>query len=377
MSINLTIETASMLSDELLKSIAKLLISKKGKNELINKLPDTKSFTHQEIIKKLQSYYQDKNLVLVLGAGVSMGFGLPNWETLLQKLMLTTIEKEQSVSSVLSKLFTNIFAPSPLIAGRYLQKYYRDKRLVFEEAVRRVLYEDLDIDRPSEIMNEIVNFCASFGKNHSINSIVTYNFDDILEQRLSKLNIEFDFKPIYGIGMNTNGQLPIYHVHGYLPHDGDISDDNQITFGESIYHKQYSDIYSWNNMVQINKFRDSNCLFIGSSLTDPNIRRLLDIANRQKGERDEFHFVFKMRHEEDVIKQRLENLLKENNQLLSEKSRTSMNLNKTVKFLIDIIQRFEESDAASFGVKTIWIDDWTEIPTLMKEIRSNKKKSSR
>lgn len=147
-----------------------------------------------------------------------------------------------------------------------------------------------------------------------------------------------------------------------------------ITFGESIYHKQYTDIYSWNNIVQINKFRDSNCLFIGSSLTDPNTRRLLDIARKQKGKDNENHFTFRIRHTKERIKNKLQYLLSENNQLLNEKSLAQLNFDETVEFLITIIEKFEESDTNSFGVKIIWINDYNEIPLILKEIRTGKVK---
>lgn len=344
-----------------------------GLENLIKSLPETKTYSRPEIIRKLSTYFHENKLVLVLGAGVSMGFGLPSWDTLLQKLMINTIEKEQRVSTVLSKLFSNIFSPSPLIAGRYLQRNYEDRKRSFEEAVRKALYENLEINKPSALMDEIVKFCVAPGESPNIDSIISYNFDDILEQRLSRVGVPVPFKPIFGIGMNPNGDLPIYHVHGYLPHKGKLSDNNQITFGESIYHKQYNDIYSWNNIVQINKFRDSNCIFIGSSLTDPNIRRLLDIAKRQKGDKEDFHFVFKMRYKKEIIKNRLKRFLKENKQILSEKSLANINLDDTVKFLIEIIERFEETDTTSFGVTTIWINKWSEIPILLKEIRTFKK----
>lgn len=358
---------------EIFEQFADIFGDSKELKSFINNLPETKTYSKQEIVRKISSYYHDEKLVLVLGAGVSMGFGLPNWDTLLQKLMIDTIEKEQKVSTVLSKLFTNIFSPSPLIAGRYLQRNYEEKKRSFEEEVRKTLYENLDINQPSELMDEIVNFCVAPGKSPNIDSIISYNFDDILEQRLSKVGIKVPFKPIFGIGMNPNGDLPIYHVHGYLPQKGKLSENNQITFGESIYHKQYNDIYSWNNIVQINKFRDSNCLFIGSSLTDPNIRRLLDIAKRQKGTKEEYHFVFKMRYKEEIIKNRVETILKENTQILNEKSLAEMKLDDTIKFLIEIIQRFDETDTTSFGVKTIWINEWAEIPALLKGIWTHKK----
>lgn len=361
----------SSLTEEVIRAFVHAINSKKDKEEFIKKLPDTKAISREEIVRKLSKSFESNKLVLVLGAGVSMGFGLPDWDTLLQKLMITTIEKEQKVSTVLSKIFTNIFSPSPLIAGRYLQKFYEDKSSSFEEAVRKVLYEQIDISKQSPLMDEIINFCVAPGKSPNLDSIITYNFDDIIEQRLSKVGVPIPFKSIYGLGMNPGRQLGIYHVHGYLPNKGKLSEDNQITFGESIYHKQYNDIYSWNNIVQINKFRDYNCLFIGSSLTDPNTRRLLDIAKMQKGNSEEPHYMFKRRYQEDYVKYKLKEILDKNKDLFNEKVIAELNFDETVTFLINIIERFEESDTASFGVKTIWISEWSEIPKLLKEVRLN------
>lgn len=371
MSIETTLVAG--ISMEVLAKALEILKNSKTKSDLINKLPESNSLTRQQMIHRLIDYFEKERLVLVLGAGVSMGFGLPNWDTLLQKLMITTIEKEQNVSTVLSKLFSIVFSPSPLIAGRYLQKFYEEKKQSFEDAVRKVLYETINLDRKSELMDEIVNYCVAPGRSPNLDSIISYNFDDILEQRLSQVGVQVPHKSIYGIGMNPDGQLPIYHVHGFLQQKGRLTEQNQITFGESIYHKQYVDIYSWNNIVQINKFRDSNCLFIGSSLTDPNIRRLLDIAKKQKGEKEENHFIFKMKYKEEAVKIRLQNLLKDNLELLNEKILAELGFDDTVKFLINIIERFEESDTSSFGVRTIWIEDWSEIPEIMKEVRLRRK----
>lgn len=366
-------DTNSRLSKDIFARVFDIINNSQAKSDFINKLPISGSISKQHAVAKLISYYEKEKMVLVLGAGVSLGFGLPNWNTLLQKLMITTIEKEQNASTILSKIFTSLFSPSPLIAGRYLQKYYEENKLSFEDAVRDVLYENFDINRKSELMDEIVSFCVAPGKSPNLDSIISYNFDDILEQRLSNIGVSIPHKPIFGIGMNPDGQLPIYHVHGFLQQKGKLTEQNQITFGESIYHKQYIDIYSWNNIVQINKFRDSNCVFIGSSLTDPNIRRLLDIAKKQKGENESNHFIFKLRHKESEVELQLQNLLKSSKELQNEKGLEVLNLSDTVKFLISIIERFEEADASSFGVRTIWIDSWDEIPEILKSIRLRKK----
>jgi len=335
----------------------------------------SKEVSMHDIIRKLSASYKNEKLVFVLGAGVSMSYGVPGWDMLLQKLMVNTIEKEQSASNALSKLFNELFSPSPLIAGRFIQKYFESKNSSFEEIVRKVLYAEINQPAASHLMDEIVKFCVAAGKSPNLDSIITYNFDDLVEQHLLKTNIEVPFRPIYGLGMNPEpGELPIYHVHGFLPEKGELSGLNQITFGENVYHKHYSDIYSWNNIVQINKFRDCTCLFIGSSLTDPNTRRLLDIARIQKGDREETHFLIKRKYQTDEIRYKLKNLLDENNVILEEKSKALLNFDDTVKFLIETIETFEDNDASSFGVKTIWIDDYAEIPEILRQIRSRKNK---
>jgi len=323
-----------------------------------------------ELIRELRQCYKKDKLVFVLGAGVSMNFGLPSWDTLLQKLMVTTLEKEKNASSILSKLFARIFNPSPLIAGRYLQKYFESNKQSFEVAVRKILYQEIVRDTDSPLVDEIVRFCIAPGKSPNLNSIITYNFDDILEQSILNSSLDLPFKSIFGQGLDIDaGELPIYHVHGYLPEVGKLTESNQITFGENIYHKQYVDTYSWNNIVQINKFRDNNCLFIGTSLTDPNTRRLLDISNQQRTAKKGSHYIFKLRYKNEDVKKALEILLNQNKDLMDEKSHANLELDETVETLIETIETFEENDLKSFGIKTIWVDKYSEIPEVMKEIR--------
>ncbi|MBD0405474.1 SIR2 family protein [Flammeovirga sp. EKP202] len=354
---------------DLISQFVDVLRDKNEAKKLLDNISKTKGLSRQQSIKALSSEHENENLVLVLGAGVSVKYGLPDWYSLLQKLMIKTIEEEQKVSTVLSKLFTNVFNPTPLIAGRYLQNYFEDKNESFEEYVRVALYQYFNIENESGLMDEIVNFCVASGTYPNLDSVITYNFDDILEQRLSKIQIPIRFMPIYGLGMQPGKNLPIYHVHGYLPQKGEITSNNIITFGESIYHEQYYDTYSWNNIVQINKFRDKTCLFIGSSITDPNIRRLLDIAQKQKGNKELNHYTFKQHYKVSWVQKKLKEILNENAELLDEKILAELTLNDTVKFLIDIVEKFEESDMKSLGINTIWVKEWDELPEILREIR--------
>lgn len=340
-------------------------------NNIVDKLPKSNSISRQQINKNINEAYQKDNLVLALGAGISIEFGIPSWNLLLQSLMVHSIEKENNVSTVLAKLFNDIFRPNPLIAGRYLQEYFEKNDSSFELMVRDVLYSEMNKDKKSKLLDEIVKICVAPGKSPNLDSIITYNFDDILEYKLEKTEMPIPYKSVYGIGIEVrNDELPIYHVHGYLPETEKLNDSHKITFGESNYHQQYSDIYSWNNMVQINKFRENTCLFIGSSLTDPNIRRLLDIAYKQKGNKKKHHYVFKQRMNKQKLSTDLKKIL-ESKKVFNDKNKAGLDFDETIKLLSEIHERFEENDSASFGVKTIWINDWAEVPEMLKKMREN------
>ena len=361
-------------SDEYLNFIRKSFENIRDINfkTLVKNLPTTRKSTIKTAIRNLKVAREDGNLNLVIGAGISSTYGLPTWDNLLQRLLLKTIEKEPDKATVLSKFFTKIFNPSPLIAGRYLQDSLVDStnKNKFEKEVRDALYETFDENAESLIMDEIIKLCVAPGNTPNLDGIITYNYDDIIETKLINKGIGVPFQTVYGQGINPdNKSLAIYHVHGYLPFKGPISEHNAITLGEFVYHEQYNNTYSWNNIVQINKFRDKTCLFIGTSLSDPNIRRLLDISNSQKTN-GKFHYILKKRPGKEWVRERLNKILEDNPKIFNEKVKAQLDFDETISFLIEMQNRFEEKDSQSLGVKTVWIDDYEkDISELLKKIR--------
>ncbi|MFK7758234.1 MAG: SIR2 family protein [Flavobacteriales bacterium] len=338
--------------------------------EASSRLPISKTSNKDEMISDIKSSYYDEQLVLVLGAGVSKKFGLPNWNQLLQELIVNTIDQEEEASIVLAKMFNQVFQPSPLIAGRFLQESHGENKISFEKDVKRILYASCAYDVSHPTMEEVERFCLAPMNRPNLDSIITYNFDDTLEQRLNKMSSDFPYKSIYGSGMKADkNELAIYHVHGFLPQKGKLTEMNKITFSENIYHQQYNDVYSWNNITQINKFRDNTCLFIGTSLNDPNTRRLLDIAHSHKGDKKSYHYVFRKKYEHNTTEKMLLELLQSDELLMDEKQKAEMRLKDTVKLLNEIMESFQENDSLSLGVKTIWVDEYDKISEVLSEIR--------
>jgi SIR2-like domain len=137
---------------------------------------------------------------------------------------------------------------------------------------------------------------------------------------------------------HSSNEVPIYHVHGFLPRGGRIPDGSDLVFSEDSYHDQFLDAFSWTNLIQLTKMTQTTCLFIGLSATDPNLRRLLDVAWRKNPEKVPSHFIVK--------------------KLPLSPSPTLTELTVTL----------EEQDANELGLNMIWINDHDSLPEILRTI---------
>jgi NAD-dependent SIR2 family protein deacetylase len=346
--------------------------------DILNKLSQRDIILEQDEmsmqIERLAHAHRKECLVLCLGAGISVPYGLPDWNTLLQKLLLTTLDHEDGSdcdADALARLYTAVFSPNPLIAARYLANYYRKRNgepLAFESAIRNALYADLRKDADAQLLTEVRMLAVATNRNPNLNAIITYNFDDLLERCLRSSGVAFRFQPVFTVGINPDrNELPIYHVHGYLPAEEPLTRSHSIAFSDDQYHEQYQDVYRWSNMVQINKFKENTCLFVGTSFTDPNLRRLLDIARLHRGSNAPAHFLVRKHYDSAMLESQLRKVLGETPASFDEVH--IRELDGTVQQLRQIAEKFEEEDARSLGVETLWIDRYEEIPSILTRIR--------
>jgi len=285
----------------------------------------------------LRNALKDNRLTLVCGAGVSVASGIPSWNELLVDILNDVFNSTTNSTNVLPKDLLAAFPQSNLILGKYLKLLLHDN---FEKEVQRHLYkkynqsdaERTSFDTLTGIMKAIVDIARPKRTGKRLESIITFNFDDLIEQALTAYGI--DFCPIWEDGQtHCPEELPIYHVHGYLPNKTFIKRPN-LVFSEGAYHSQFIDPYSWANLTQLNSYASNICLFIGLSLSDPNLRRLLDLSWR-RNKRCKHYIIMKKLADNSV--------------------------GKTATMLFEL-------DAASLGLNVIWCSTYDEIPNLLNSI---------
>lgn len=312
----------------------------------------------EENIKQLKEAYKNDDLVLFLGAGVSKDAEIPAWNVLVTDLLVSMISEKLKENNIeisqdeQIQIINNIkerIDSSPLLQARYIRTGLGSK---FPEVVTKILYKNIKSKNgTSNLLKSITRLCTPNRSSLGTRAVVTYNFDDLLENHLKERNI-----PCVSIFRDmdtfTKDELPIYHVHGYLPrekNDYDENSDNLLVFSEEGYHALIIDPYCWSNITQLNFLRENTCLMVGLSLTDPNLRRLLDIAARK---------IHQPRHFAILKRQNIKDKF---NKAISSKA---------IDSFIAVDQELQEESYRELGISILWVDDYHEIPNIIDSIRN-------
>lgn len=310
-------------------------------------------------LEQLKQAYEAENVTLCLGAGVSHDAGIPLWNELIHELLVLMINYKtqgeflnQGELTRITQLATSNQEDSPLTQVRYIRAAFEaDEREDYYELVRKVLYKK-KIQMSSPLLDAISKLCKPERNHIGVKGVITYNFDDLLERKLQTKGIKYNV--VYREEDLTDiSSLNIYHVHGFLPHNKRKSNpaDTALIFSEEDYHEVYRDAYCWSNITQLNAFRENVCLFIGCSLTDPNIRRLLDISARSCAAPR--HFAIMKR------------------KTVSLPASTGLKDKNTLKMYQKIDDNIREAYFRTLGIEVIWVNRFNEIPAILTGLLKN------
>lgn len=264
-------------------------------------------------------------LAVFVGAGVAFGCGLPTWEQLIARLASAAFRDagaEQAIATF-----------GPITRIRIIRNAMGRG---FNKAVADALYAD------AYTLSPAVKAIVSAG----VRQICTYNFDDLLEEAMMVSGLPFaSLEP----GDPWDGAFEgatVFHPHGMLSATLTAEEcaAKRLVLSEEEYHTLYSNPYSWANLVQISLLTTHSCLFVGMSLTDPNIRRLLDTCR-----------ALPIAHRHHAVMRA-----------------PTAGLQRGARKLQEQLARAQESDLHSLGVEPLWIEDFAEVAQIFRFLRKRR-----
>ncbi|MFA6667398.1 MAG: SIR2 family protein [Bacilli bacterium] len=237
------------------------------------------------ILYLLRLYSTQLPIDMVLGAGTNIDYGAKDWEHLVEALNLDFYKDDDVlVSQIKHYVGHELFVSSKLIKTNGFDIYdsLNSELYLFEEAKS---FNDSD--------STLYRICDFMERKNERIDVITYNYDTNLEYLLRKRNVNYNTVFDNTSFITKTANINIYHVHGLLPYDKakEKKYTNSIIFNESEYFYLYNNPYSWNIEKQLHDFNFNCCILIGISLTDPNMKRLLELANNYL----KFNFIFMKR----------------------------------------------------------------------------------
>lgn len=248
----------------------------------------------ERLFEELNKNLAKEVTTLILGAGVSVDSKVPSWENLLIGLIM----KSRNVDNIKAReIYKNLYKKSGnsyLITARMLFAGITDND-TRARWMKEIIYQPVDefLNNPHE--KTTLNLLAAFINARNINQVITYNYDTLLEESLDEIG-EHN-QPIYNKDDRRKGKLPVYHVHGIIPHEPNSLIAIEPVLSEKDYHVLYSDPNNWSNIVTLYAMNQTTCILFGLSMVDPNLRRLLDCSTG--GGKNQRHYIFMPREYDD------------------------------------------------------------------------------
>lgn len=241
-------------------------------------------------VKRLVEATADGGVTLVLGAGVSIGRGIPGWGAVTSDLWAGAFP-----SAAMPPL-TGVPQAFPLALELCARELGTAE---FVTRLKERLYRAVKVPRRGEIeaaLDTLAVVARTLVAEHRaagarrITRVITFNVDDLLEQAVAALTRDRVAKPIVRASQHPErglGQqpIPVYHLHGYLPqnprakwHQGA---PDSLVFTDAQYWSGVAEPMGFANRVMNFALHDSRCVFLGLSMTDMNLMRWLAVRTNE------------------------------------------------------------------------------------------------
>jgi hypothetical protein len=346
-------------------------------------IPVGKSQINASDLKGLQAAWKQRQLVLFLGAGVSMAYGIPSWKNLVLEMLFDQTEHAGRLKNLfphyrraLAEWLADYFEYNPIILARIIEDDIRSRAGKdggkmgagdpFLANLRAHLYASYKSVKGDTTLSAVAKLIARNPEN--IPAVVNFNFDDLLEEQLTALKVRF--VPAASDIRHAHKSLRIIHPHGYIPRKGDPANAN-VVFTERSYHALTETVFHWALTEIVWHLRHHTVLFIGMSMSDPSLRRLLDASSNSIIPP---HWQIQKRHairdkEQEEAKADIQRRALKWRPLLNRiEKKSPYDLAEIINSALRQADTYDRKLFEEMGVKTIWLNDFADIPVLLKAI---------
>lgn len=201
-----------------------------------------------------------------------MEASLPSWPVLIERLLRRVAEDQPllTTTSLRDEWIRITLSDGDLLAAGALVEVMAEAKL--ETLLPEQLFGTggAAAYEPGPIGHEVAHLHTCFGAKLTI---LTTNYDDLIERALLAAGVAKQSIKSY-VRRRTAlaaGVVPVTHLHGYAGREGN---PKGIVLTEEHYHRMQRGS-SWQEACVTDRLQNSQCLFIGTSLADPNLIRYL------------------------------------------------------------------------------------------------------
>lgn len=310
--------------------------------------------------------YVDNGLVLCLGAGVSRGCGLPSWSELLSRIAeslpnsppVTELRADGMSYPAIATLLRQEESPMEF-AERVREALYRGFRF-FPDGWKGRSEEFVKFMETNPTLRAVAALCAGpIGPsglrmpNPRIHAAVTFNLDALLQEYIwARYGEKFIRTIERATASPVLGRVSLYHVHGHIRFDSKWQDRTKnapdaLVLGEHEYFEIFDNPTAIFTYSMLHLLREHSFLFIGLSMHDDNLRRLLYYSRR---EIMQSYIAEGVKPEPKKVNRHFAALKSPENPAM-------------VKAL--------EQSLLYLGVNVVWLRDYDEIPSKLRELYEN------
>lgn len=330
---NCTLGKGGCLSEVAVPPIGSLLCGAAQKDE------------RQTLISEVREAIGRHRATMVLGAGVSIPAGMPDWRRLISRMAGSAMQYRDHANKGPDPAYPRMRClAGDLIAGRlgFLGNVnvleagqYIHQELNFDggeagnELMKQVISSIVDESTPPEefLKAHLAEYPAldprggddaaqrvAAGRNtlcavsyllkKDFRRALTYNYDTLVQECLISVFGVPEGKIVTHPGRWGDqidpGSIEIFHVHGCIPRTGmqdkppafPKESDNLILSEDSYYNIERYEAYNWQNSVQSYYLNRDSCLFVGFSADDYNFRRILRQLGSSNDGRRKHYIIF-------------------------------------------------------------------------------------